>query len=342
MAAPYRPGQHGPVNDQRRIRIALGAFAAVVVAGTCGYRISGFGWFDSLYQTVTTVTTVGFQEVHPLTRGQRAFTMIVIVVGVGTALYAFSAVLESLLEGRLRDVYGRKRMERRIESLSGHVIVCGWGRVGRSFSEIAAGARTDVVVIDADAERLGNVGHLTVIGDATEDDTLRRAGIDRARALVAALDTDSANLFVTLSARAIRPELFIVARVRLDTNTEKLRRAGANRVVNPQSIGGARMAAFVLQPNVAEFLDVVMHDGSTEFRLEEVVVAAGSSLSGMTLRDAHLRDRTGALVLATRQGDGTFATNPPPEAMISAGQVLIAIGTAEQLTALEQLAIAER
>jgi voltage-gated potassium channel len=166
---------------------------------------------------------------------------------------------------------------------------------------------------------------------------LERAGVRRARAVVAALATDAGNLFVTLSARAIRPELFIVARVRLEENEDKLRRAGADRVVNPQSIGGARMAAFVLQPHVTEFVDVVMHERGIEFRLEEIPVPEGSPIERCSIREAHVRDRTGALVLALRDQTGSFTTNPPPETEIRAGQVMIAIGTPGDLQKLEHL-----
>jgi voltage-gated potassium channel len=320
----------------RRARVAVGALAVVIASGTLGYVLFGFGLLDALYQTVTTVTTVGFQEVRPLGPGERLFTMGLIVFGVGTVLYALSAVIEGLLEGHLRDQYGRRRMERTIEGMSGHVIVCGWGRVGRAMAGFVSGAETPVVVIDRDPERLEGIGLPTVVGDATEDAVLRRAGIERARALVAALDTDAGNLFVTVSARALQPSLFVVARARLEGTEEKLRRAGADRVVNPQRIGGARMAAFVLQPNVAEFLDVVMHDGRLEFRLEEVKVTASSPVAGASLRDAHVRDETGALVLALRHPDGRFTTNPEPDQRIAAGDVLIAVGTAAQLGALER------
>jgi voltage-gated potassium channel len=171
-------------------------------------------------------------------------------------------------------------------------------------------------------------------GDATDDTILAEAGIDRARTLIAALDTDAGNVYVTLSARALRPDLFIVARARIDSAVDRLQQAGADRVVNPQQIGGARMAAFALQPHVAEFLDIVMHDGSLEFRLEEVVIPPGSAAAGRSLRDAHLRDRTGALVLAMRDEAGNFNTNPAPDTVIEPGQVLIAIGTTAQLATL--------
>jgi voltage-gated potassium channel len=230
-------------------------------------------------------------------------------------------------------------MERQIEALSGHVIVCGWGRVGRAIGDELTAAKADLVVVDLDEERAASAAVPTVLGDATEDRVLEAAGLSRARALVAALDSDAGNLFVTVSARSLRPDLFIVARARVEESEEKLRRAGADRVVNPQSIGGARIAAFVLQPHVTEFLDIVMHDRALQFRLEEVVVPPESSIAGQSIRDAHLRDRTGALVLALRDPDGSFNTNPSPDSTIRAGDVLIAIGTPDELTALERVMV---
>jgi len=326
------------VNDWGRLWRALVVLAGVMVAGTIGYLILGFSPLDALYQTVTTVTTVGFREVEPLSGAGKVFTIVVILLGVGTALYALGVLIQTLVEGDLHDVFGRRRMERKLAGIGDPVIVCGWGRVGRAIAKEVAAAGAHPVVVDRDPERVQSSPYPTVLGDATDDDVLRRAGLDRARALVAALDSDAGNLFVTVSARALRPDLFIVARVRVDESVEKLHRAGADRVVNPQSIGGSRMAAFVLQPHVTEFLDVVMHEHDIEFRLEEVTVAPDAPVVGRTLRESQIRDRTGALVLALRSGDGTFATNPSPDARLDGGQVLIAIGTQAELDALASLA----
>jgi voltage-gated potassium channel len=321
------------------VRVGLALFAAVLVGGTLGYVALGFSLLDAAYQTVTTVTTVGFREVRPLTTVGKVFTMVLILGGVGTALYTFGMLLEVFIEGELQDVFRRRRMARDIAGLSGHVIICGWGRVGKEIARFLSGAGETVVVVDRDPERLRTAAaHLQVLGDATEDETLLRAGIERARALVAALNTDADNLFVTVSSRALRPDLVIIARARDEASEAKLLRAGATRVVNPQRIGGSRMAAFARQPHVVDFLDVVMHDGSLEFRLEEVAVPAGSPLAGCSLRDAQIRDRTGALVLAIRAPDGTFTTNPSPETAIRPGDILIAIGTSAQLAALRDAA----
>jgi voltage-gated potassium channel len=326
----------------RRLRLGLLILAGVLVAGTAGYVILGFSLLDAVYQTVTTVTTVGFREVHPLSDVGQVFTIVLILTGVGTALYNLTLVIQAVIEGELTELLGRRKMERQIGRMGNHVIVCGWGRVGRAITQYVARAGEDVVVVDRDPERARTIGHPVVQGDATDDKVLMEAGIERARVLVSALTTDADNLFVTLSGRSLRPDLFIVARARVDESQAKLLQAGADRVVNPQSIGGKRMAAFVLQPHVAEFLDVVMHDGTLEFRLEELLVSEGSPLAGVSLRDAHIRDHTGALILAMRSGDGTFTTNPPPETLLHAGEILIAIGTESQLQALASVARARR
>ncbi len=322
----------------RRVLLGLLLLAVVVAIGTVGYVVLGFSLLDAVYQTITTISTVGFREVEPLSEVGKVFTIALILSGVGTALYTLTVALETLIEGHLRDLFGRRRMHRQIDKMTDHVIVCGWGRVGQSIARYLSNAGQQLVVIDRDPERLPEIPYPYVQGDVTDDDTMRAAGIERARTLVAALDTDAANLYATLSGRTLRPDLFIIARARTDSSEPKLERAGANRVVNPQRIGGARMAALALQPHVAEFLDVVMHDGDLEFRLEEIELPEGSPLVGRSLRDAHIRDRTGALVLALRGDDGTFTTNPTPETEMAPGQILIAIGTPEQLCSLEEVA----
>lgn len=323
----------------RRVQRGLLLLLAITTIGTSGYLMLGLSPLDAIYQTVITISTVGYEEMgEPATEhaAYRPFTIVLILSGVGTAFYTLGVLLESLVEGRLTDQLWRRRMERSIAAMSDHVIVCGWGRVGQTIAHDVANAGKDVVVIEIDPDRIPDIDLPFIEGDATDDAVLSAASIERASALVAAIDTDAANLYITLSGRSARPDLFIVARARIEAAEAKLSQAGANRVVNPQHIGGERIAAMILQPSVADFLDVVMHDAGLEFRLAEVAVAAGSSLAGQSLRDAHLRDRTGALVLAMRDGSGGFRTNPTPETLIQPGEVLIAIGTPEQLAALRQ------
>jgi voltage-gated potassium channel len=306
--------------------------------GVVGCVAFGLGPLAAFYETVVTITTVGATTPRQLAgRGGEVFLIVLILLGVGTALYAFSSVLELFIEGHMRDLVKGRRMESRIGSMSDHVIVCGLGRVGREVSSFLANAGRQVVVVDRDGERLAQVGLPGVQGDVTDDSTLERAGIARAGTLVAALDTDADNLYVTLSSRTLRPDIQIIARARSDSSEPKLRRAGADRVVNPQQLGGDRMAAFVTQSHVVDFIDVVMHDGSLEFRLEEFTVAPRSALAGSSIGAMRLRDRTGALVLAVRKPDGSFVTNPSAEHLIDGDDVLIGVGTAEQLHALGAL-----
>ena len=326
------------MSQVRRLGIALAALAVVVLVGTIGYLLLGFEPLNAAYQTVTTISTVGFGEVEPLSPAGQVFTMVLILVGVGATLYALATVVEIILEGRLNELLGRRRMEQSIAAKHDHVIICGWGRVGRAIAAEVHAAKRDLVIVELDPLRVADEAYDAVVGDATDDDVLEAAGIDRAVALVAAVNSDAANSFIVLSARALREDLFIVARARGQDSEGKLRRAGADRIVNPQSIGGARMAAFVLQPHVAEFLDVVMHDRALEFRLEEVEVPAGSPLAGVTLGESSLRDRTGALVLALRDPDGQFRTNPRSDTRIEPGEVIIAIGTQAELDSLADLA----
>ena len=321
-----------------RLQRAVAMVVAVGIIGTIGYWLFGLSLTDAAYQTVTTVTTVGFREMQEFNNLEQWFTIFIIITGVSTVLYTFTLAVQVVVEGQLRDFVGRRLMDREINKLSGHTVVCGWGRVGRAVADDLISAGHAVVVVDVDADRVADVPYPTVVGDATLDATLRSAGIECASALIAALEGDAENLFVTLSARAIVPGLFIVARARQDESVPKLANAGADRVVNPQELGAARMASFVARPHVAEFVDVVMHERSLEFRMQEYDIPDGSPLAGKTLRDADLRKRTGVLVLALRRVDGSFTTNPDPDLLIEPHQVLIAVGTDDDLARLDKIA----
>ncbi len=331
---PARPS--GPERG-RRLYIGLIGLGLVVVAGTIGYLGFGYTFLDALFQTVITVSTVGFGEARAFGPGEKVFTIALILVGVATAAYTFGVAIDTLVEGYLGGTFGRRQMERRIAALQGHMILCGWGRVGQAIVRHLAND-AEVVVVDTASDRLSTVPGPYIQGDATDEDVLRAAGIDRAGVLVTALNTDADNLYVTLTARSMAPRLFIVSRAATESAVGKLVQAGADRVVNPQDLGGARMAALAYQPHVAEFLDVVMHDGSMEFRLEQVEVPVGSPLAGKTLRSARVHDQTGTLVLAMRDPGKQFRTNPPPTAEIVGGEILIVIGDANQVAALRALA----
>jgi voltage-gated potassium channel len=242
-----------------------------------------------------------------------------------------------VVEGQLREFVGRRRMDRELSKMSGHTVVCGWGRVGRAVAADLERSGHQVVVVDSDPERVAGVFHPVVLGDATLDSTLREAGLERASSLIAALEGDAENLFVTLSGRSINPDLFIVARARQDESVPKLANAGADRVVNPQELGAARMASFVARPHVAEFIDVVMHERSLEFRMQEFDVPPDSVLANKTLKSANLREESGALVLALRSPAGVFTTNPTGDTLIVPHHIIIAVGTDEDLSRLGTL-----
>ncbi|HSJ91925.1 MAG TPA: potassium channel protein [Ilumatobacter sp.] len=322
-----------------RLRLALAMVLTVFVVGTIGFVVLGLALLDAVYMTVTTITTVGFREITgpDVTVAEKIFTMLVIVTGVSTVLYSFTLSVQVVVEGQLREFVGRRRMDKKISHMRNHVIVCGWGRVGKAVVDDLVRDGKDVVVVDIDADRVRTLDMPTVVGDATLDSTLRAAGIEHASALVAALEGDAENLFVTLSSRAIKDDLFIVARARQEESVAKLARAGADRVVNPQELGAARMASFVARPHVAEFIDVVMHERSMEFRMQEIAVTDHSPLAGVSLREANLRQRAGVLVLALRQTDGTFTTNPDPDTIIESKHVIIAVGTDTDLARLEEV-----
>jgi len=327
----------------RRLGRALLAVALVFLAGTVGYVILGFGVLEAVYQTVTTVTTVGFREVHPLTAVGQLFTIVLILMGVGTVLYAFGVLLEALIEGHLRQHTERWRMDRRIGRMTGHIIICGCGRVGRASAHYLSSVGKQFVVIDRDPAQLQHLDHPFVLGDVTDDRVLEAAGITRARALITAVDTDASNIYTTLSARALGPDLVIIARARTEGSKSKLLRAGADRAVNPQLIGGRRMAAFALQPHVSEFLDVVMHDETLDYRIEEVEITAGSPLVGRSLAEAALREATGALLLAIQSVTGEFIANPTADTCLEPHTILIILGTSSQLeTVRHHVDITER
>ena len=317
----------------QRVRVGLGILGFIIALGVVGYRILGLGLFDALYQTVITVTTVGYEEIgepEDIDRAYRWFSLFLALFGVSGALYTLGVMVEAYVEGSLNDGLRIRKEQRMIDRLSGHLIVAGAGRVGASISHYVARHGADVVVIDRDATESDL---LTVIGDATDDETLRRAGIDRAATLIAALDTDASNLYVTLSARALNADLHIVARTNHQSSEPKFFQAGADRVVNPHEIGGSRMGALALHPTLAEFLDEVLHDESHGVTVDEIEVRVGSPADGRTLRD--LIGPTGQpLVIAIRDQDHGYVANPALDTAVHPGSVLVVLGSDADVAAL--------
>jgi voltage-gated potassium channel len=315
--------------------------ASITVAGTIGYvLIEGWSVGDALYMTVITMSTVGFQEVRPLSTAGRDFTILLIVAGVASFTYLVGSLSQYVASGVLTGAFRSRRMQHAIEHLSGHYIVCGYGRVGKQVAHDLQRRRQRCVIVERDPALLDDIATepLHVVGDASDDDALRRAGIVRARGLVAATGDEATNLFVTMSARALNADAIIVARANQPATEAKLVRAGATHVVSPYAIGGHRIATQLLYPGITDFLDIVMHSGQQELWLEEIIVAPGSTIEGQTVGDALPRSPTGVNLIAVRRGArGAFITNPPPELRFASGDVLIALGTREQLQRLGDL-----
>ncbi len=324
----------------RRLALALTVLMAVLVFGTLGYvLIEGWSVFDALYMTVITVGTVGYSEVGELTNVGRAFTMVLILLGFGVLLFALGTFIDFVVEGHLKGLWEGRRMRTNIERLSGHHIVAGIGRVGSVVARSLAEENVAFLVIESDPdsiERARDEGWLVLDADATDEETLLEAGIDRARGLVTALDTDADNLFVTFSARSLNSDLFIVARASHEVSEAKLRRAGADRVLTPNVIGGRRMAAMLMQPVVSDFLDLVTHGDSVEFRLQEVELPPDSSFVGRTIKEAQVRESTGAYILAIQQHGGAVNTNPSSNTVLEEHDRLVVLGTTTQIDALMQ------
>lgn len=322
-----------------RLRLGLIFFVGVVLVGFVGYQIlEGFSPLDALYMTVITVTTVGFGEVVPLDASGRLFTIGLIASGVGTVAFVVSGAAEFVLEGHLKRVIERRRMDRSIGHLEEHIIICGFGRVGRRLAEELLLERVPFVVVDSDPGRLVAADehrYAYVEGDASEESVLEEAGIDRARALVACVNTDADNVLITLTAKGARPELLVIGRAKVEENEAKFRRAGADRVIAPTTIGGRRIAQLLTRPVVADFLELVGGSGGLEYSFEEVPVRKGSELVGVKLRDAGIREQWGCTVLAIDHRDGNPPdTHPDADTLLAAGDVLVVIGSIAEVSAM--------
>lgn len=323
----------------QRLIVGVCVFIAIVAGGVVGYAvIEGWSFLDSLYMTITTITTVGYMEVHPLSQAGRIFSIFLIVGGVGGALYILTTIVGYILEGQFGITMGRRRMKTKIAKLKGHFILCGYGRVGQEIAQVFSEEKTPFLIIDNNEETIAKAeeaGYLCLLADATSDETLKEAGIERARGLVAAVGSDAENTYITLSARGLCPELFIESRCASSEAEDKLNRAGADRVISPHAIGGRRMAMLALRPAVVDFIDTVIYGPGRELELENVDVGSGSSLIGKTLEEA--RSRVGITILAMRKQSGKLLANPPGEEIIEDGNRLIVIGTKKRLSALESV-----
>jgi len=313
------------------------ALLATIITGTIGYEvIEGWSFLDSIYMTITTITTVGFSEVHPLSDPGRIFSIFLILGGMGGAFYALTGVITYIVEGNIGATWGRRRMENKITQLKDHFILCGFGRVGEEIASIFKEEEVRFVVIDNRPEctaRAEQAGYLYVEGDATSDEILKEAGIEKARGLVAALGSDIDNTYITLSARGLFPSIFITARASDSEAEKKLRRIGANRIVSPNSIGARRLAMLALRPTVMDFLDTITRRRGPELQMENVAIDSNSTLNGLTIED--IRKCSRATILALNKKNGILVPNPSGEEKVTAGDSLIIMGTSDQLNTLE-------
>lgn len=335
-----RAGRVGIAAEQTRLKVAAFTFGGVVLIGLMGYQVIEHASFlDSLYMTVITITTVGFREVVEPSAAGQVLTMFLIVAGFGSASYAAITGAEFIVDGHLRTLIERRRMSREIEALRGHVIVCGFGRVGRHLVNQLLREAQDFVVIDENDDKileLQDLDYLYIRGDASEEHVLEEAGLDHARALVACVNSDADNVLITLTAKGLRPSVTVISRVKADETEAKMRRAGADRVIAPATIGGRRIAQILTRPTVADFLDR-LGGGAVDYTLEEVPVTEGSPLDGSTLREAAIRERYGCTVVAIRHGDNQeLESHPSATSTLHPGDVILVMGNELDVTALRR------
>ncbi len=323
-----------------RMRLPAALLAFAVVYGTVGYiLIEGFGLLDAVYMTVTTLVTVGYGEIHPLSPAGRFFTLTLITIGVGAVFILIGAFTTALASGELGLILKRRSMRSRLDALDGHYIICAYGRVGRAAAEELTRQGQQVVVIETleDLEpRLADDGMTYIMGDPTEDAILEQAGIHRAKALLCAVDSDAVNVYITLTARSLKPDLFIVARASRQESVEKLHRAGSNRVISPYGLSGVRMASLSMQPAMIEFVDMI--SVAPDLRIEELVIPTGSPFAGREVRDV-CRPYEGVMLLALKRPDGELLVPPRADSRLGEGDVVIAVGKVKILNQLAEGAV---
>lgn len=322
--------------------LAVILFLIVTAVGTAGYMVvEGWSPWDAFYMTIISVTTVGYREVHATSFAGQVWTVFVLLAGVSTLFYTASVVMAEIVEGGLRKGLESRRFNRMLEQLTDHFIICGYGRIGGVIADEFQRQGIPYVVVDRDPERVHAViarGGMAVEADASREDVLRRIGIDRARGLIAAVGTDAENVYTVLTARVLRPDLFIIARIESEDAEPKLKRAGADRVLSPYQLGGVQMAATALRPAVVDFMRLATSSERLDLAAEQIEVKTNSRFVGASIRDANLRQDFGVIVVAIKRAAGHMEFNPAPEAIIGANDQLVVLGHPDQLKALEAAA----
>ncbi|MDA8164177.1 MAG: potassium channel protein [Desulfobacteraceae bacterium] len=336
-----------PKGTTKKVTVSGLMLVAILLFGAGGYMlIEGSTFFDGLYMTVITIFTVGFEEAVPLHPLGRAFTMLLILLGAGFVLYLFGEMTQTMVEGGLERIFGRKNMEKRIAGLKDHFIVCGYGRIGRVICKILKENGRPFVVIENNAKEiqaLDETGFLALEGNAAEDEVLLRAGIKQAKGLVAVVSSDAENVYITLSARGLNPDLFIMARSGGEEGAEiKLLRAGATKVISPYFIGACRMAQQILRPTVIDFIDLTLNSGiptgglGLGLRLEELSVSESAAAVNKSLQDSGIRKEHDLIVVAIKREEGGMLFNPSPQTVILPRDILVVLGKHEDIKALER------
>lgn len=343
---PRRPSVREPAWWLRPHVLTVTLVLVVFATGTMGYvLIEGWPFWDAVYMTAITVTTVGYREVHDLTFPGQIFTVVLLLTGVGTVFYAAGLLLARFVESGALRRWEVRRRDQMIDELDQHFILCGYGRIGRIVLEQFRRQGVPYVVIDRDPDRVQEVmelGGLAVAADASNEDVLRRVRIDRARALIAAVGTDAENVYTVLSARLLRPDLFIIARAEADDVTTKLKRAGADRVLAPYQIGGVQMALTALRPAVVDFVSLATDTSQLDLMMEQVRIEAGAPLAGQSIVSANMRQQFGVVVVGVQRANGRMEFNPAPDMAMSPGDYLVVLGPPERVRALELAAQAGR
>lgn len=330
----------------RHLRFSIAALFSIIALGTTGYSlIEDWPPFDALYMTIITLATVGFKEVHELSPEGKAFTIILIISGTGMIAYTLSSLLQFTLEGQLRKILGRKKLENRISKLKDHYIVCGFGRIGQLICREFQSKPLPFVVVEKNphlVERLARGDAMYVDGDATDDETLQAAGIDRAKGLITVVTSDTDNVYITLTARGLNPKLYILARASEEGSEKKLMRAGASKVISPYTIGASRMAQAILRPSVVDFIEIATASENLELQIEEITISPLSSLAGKTLINSGIRQSMGIIIVGIKLAEDDMTFNPPPHTVIQPNSVLITLGERPSIDQLEKIAGGQR
>lgn len=318
----------------RRVRQGGIVLGALVVVAIVGYRMAGRSWIDAIYMVVITISTVGYGENSSLSPGEQIFTVFVIVIGISAAALTIGGTIQMMMEGEIARAMSRGRTSRAIEKLHGHVILCGYGRIGRTLAHELAARKTAFVVIDNKSAAIDEAqrrGYLVLLGDATEEVVLKSARVDRARTVVTALPNDASNVFITLTARNLNADLQIIARGEYQTTEKKLLQAGANRVVLPAAIGAMRMAAMITHPSTIEMMELVAGTNVLDVEVDEIVIPAASPMVGHSIAEVKTPSKSGLLVVAVKQDGQQMTFNPGAELVFQADDTIIVMGKQEDI-----------